>query len=445
MMITKKALDRRMFMRGVGATLALPLLDAMIPSLTAASRTAASPVTRLGFLYVPNGILGPAFWPTTEGPNFEITQILGPLADLRHEITIIGGLSNAQADSMGVGGGPHTRCGAAWLSGARAKRTEGADIELGTTIDQYAAQVLGEETPLRSLELALDPTSRVGNCDNGYSCAYLNSMSWRTPRMPLPGENNPRVVFERLFGEGATGAERLARTHARRSVLDAVAGDLARLQRQLGPRDVVTVDEYLDSVREVERRLEKAEQYGSDQPLPLEKPGGVPKQFEEHAKLMFDLQFLAYRADITRVVSYQLTRELSPRAYPKIGVSEGHHGVSHHANNPEKMAGYAKICAYHMGLFAGFLEKLRATPDGDGSLLDHSLLVYGSGMGDGDLHSPHDLQVVLAGRGCGTVTSGRYVRYTRDTPMMNLGLSLLDKVGVTLDKIGDSTGRLTDL
>ena len=444
MTISKMALPRRTFLRGLGATLALPLLDSMVPAFSTTLGAASRPM-RLGFFYVSNGMYLPNFHPAGGGgKDFDLTPILSPLAPFRDQMTVVTGLSNLEADTKFVGGGPHTRGHTAWLNGTSAHRSEGADLRAATTIDQHAAGVLGQDTQLLSLELALEP-SYSGNCDNGYSCTYVNTFSWRTPTMPLPMENNPRVVFERLFGEGGTPEQRVARMRDDRSILDAVRDDMSRLQRKLGPSDQRALAEYIEAVRDVERRIQKAEQQVDDSPLPIDQPLGVPDSFDEHAKLMFELQVLALQADITRVISFQVAREQSGRAYPWIGVSDAHHGVSHHANSPEKIALKTSIDVYHMELFAGFVEKLRATPDGDGNLLDHSILMYGAGISDGNQHSIHNLPTVLLGGGCGQLKGNRHLVYPLDTPMMNLGLSLLDKAGCELPKVGDSTGRLAEL
>ena len=446
MIITRMSLPRRTFLRGVGATLALPLLDAMVPALSALSQTAAQPKMRMGFTYVPNGIQMESFRPKSAGAGFDVTPILRSLEPYRNQTIIFGGLANTQANPLDVGSGTHARASAVWLNGTRPKRTEGADIRAGTTIDQFAARALGEDTPLTSLELALEPNFTVGNCEGGYSCVYLNTFSWRSPTMPLPMETNPHAVFERLFGDGGDSDARLAQLRKDRSLLDAVTEDMLRLQRTLGPQDRTTVDGYLDAVRDVERRLQKTLQRADSSPIPsIDPPLGIPDSFAEHARLMFDLQLLAYQADITRVATLQIGRELSTRSYSEIGVLESHHDISHHQSDPERMAKNTKINLFHIGLFAEFVKKMDATPDGDGSLLDHSMLLYGGGLGDGDLHLPHDLPLVLVGGGCGQLRGGRHLVYETDTPMMNLGLTLLDKVGVELQTIGDSTGRLTDL
>lgn len=445
MMVTKRALPRRTFLRGLGVTLGLPLLDAMVPSLTALAQTAARSVPRLAFFYVPNGIQLAEFIPKGDLAT-ELPPILRPLQSVRDRVTVVSGLANATADPLDVGSGSHARASAVWLNGVRPKRTEGADIQAGTTIDQHAANALGKETPLASLQLALEPSFVVGNCEGGYSCVYVNTMSWRTPTMPLPMETNPHLVFERLFGDGSVGAARLEQMRQHRSILDALLEDMARLHRLLGPRDRAIVTEYVEAVRDVERRLEKTIERADASPVPpIETPVGIPDSFEEHARLLLDLQFLAFQADLTRVVTFQIARELSVRTYPEIGVSDAHHDISHHSNDPARMARHARINTYHVQLFSHLVDKMRATPDGDGTLLDQAILLYGSGMGDGNMHRHHDLPIVLVGGGCGRLQGGRHVKAVMDTPMMNLGLSLLDKLGIGLDRIGDSTGRLTGL
>jgi hypothetical protein len=446
MMITKLALPRRTILRGLGATLALPLLDAMVPALTAMAQTPAKGTLRLGIAYMPNGMQLINFIPKTEGAGFEITPILTPLAPFRDQLVVVSGLSNVKAEMLDEGGGAHARPAGTWLNGTRVKRTTGdAEVQAGKTVDQYAADVLGRDTPLRSLELALEPNFVVGNCETGYTCAYINTTSWRTPTTPLPMETNPRVVFERLFGDAATSDARVAQMKRERSLLDSVMEETTGLQRTLGLADRRRVTDYLEAVRDVERRLQVSEQRVATivdaPPAPL----GIPESFREHAELMFDLYFLAYQADITRVVSLQIARELSTRSYPEIGVAESHHDVSHHGNNPDKVEKKTRIDTYHMQFFARLVERMRSTPDGDGSLLDHSILLAGAGMGDGNEHSPHNLPVVLVGGGCGQLQGGRHVKYPLDTPMMNLGLSLLDKVGLELESIGDSTGRLAGI
>jgi len=445
MFITKKSISRRTALRGMGVTLALPLLDAMTPAFKAQSKGAAAALPRMGFFYTPNGVTLSHYLPKTTGADFEITPILKPLESVRDQMVIVTGLANSQADPLDLGSGPHTRCQAVWLNGCRTKRTEGADVRAGTTIDQLAAQELGKETPLVSLELALEPNFTVGNCEGGYSCTYINTFSWRTPTMPLPMETNPHAVFERLFGDGGNAAARRAQMRKYQSILDSVRDDIARLEGKLGPQDRTVVGEYLEAVRDVERRIQKIERSALNSPLEFEKPLGIPDSFDEHAKLMFDLTFLAYQADITRMVSFQIAREMSTRSYPELGVPEAHHDISHHGDTPEKMAKNTKINTYHMALFAQLVEKMRNTRDGDGSLLDHSMLMWGSSMGDGSRHVPRELPTVLVGNGYGRLKTGRHIRAAVDTPMMNFGLSLLDKIGVELESVGDSTGRLADL
>ncbi len=443
MIITKMALPRRSFLRGMGATLALPFLDAMVPALSAAPGQGR--VTRLGFVYAPNGTYLPNFHPATTGKGYEMTPVLQALEPFRNDMVVLSGLSNKGAETQSEGGGVHTRVHTAWLSGTRPKKTEGADIEAGTSIDQMAAAKIGTDTPLRSLQLSLDHENIVGSCENGYSCVYQHTYSWSDPTTPMPMESNPRAVFERLFGEGGSPKEQAARLERDRSVLDLAMADMARLQKRLGVRDRVMVDEYLDSVRDVEQRIQRAERQSKVSPMPIaDPPVGVPDSFDDHAKLMFDLELLAFQSDVTRVVAFQISRELNGRPYPWIGVPEGHHAVSHHQMDPVKIAQGAKINAYHVSLFARFLDRMKNTPDGDGSLLDHTLLLYGTGMGDSDHHTPVNLPAVVVGGG-GAIAGGRHVQYPMHTPFTNLGLTLLHKVGVERERVADSTGLLTDL
>jgi len=444
MIISKKSLPRRTFLNGLGAMVALPVLDAMIPAMTAMSRTAAAPTRRIGFVYVPNGQAMVNWVPTEAGSNFTFPTILQPLTPYQDQVVVVSGLANLEAEARDLGTGPHTRCGSVWLNGARPKRTEGPDIKAGKTLDQYAADVLGTDTPLRSLEMALESNYNVGNCDNGYSCAYVNTFSWRTSTTPLPMENNPRVLFERLFGDGSTAEERVVRMRQDRSLLDAVTGDLTKLTSILGPRDKTIVSEYLDAVREVERRIQRAESYNATAEVPIEQPIGIPPTHTEFAELMYDLLALAYQADITRVASFQLGREQSAQTYPWIGVPEADHDISHHGDDPVKTLKRTKVNTYHAQLFARFLKKMRETPDGDGTLLDQVMILYGSGMGNANVHSPHNLPLLLAGGASGKLQGGRHLAFSVDTPppMMNLGLSMLDKFGIELESIGDSTDRL---
>jgi hypothetical protein len=433
MMITKKALNRRTVLRGMGAALSLPILDAMVPALSAAAAT--KPAMRLGFFYVPNGFYLPHIHPTTAGKNFELTPILKPMEPLRDQLVVVSGVSNAAANAS-YGVPPHTRCHASWLTGVIPNRGK-----LAKTLDQYAADKLGADTVLRSLELTTEKTF----ADGGGS--FDNSTSWRTPTQPLPFEGNPRVVFERMFGEGGTARERLERQRTNHSILDGVLEDWNQIQQSIGASDRAVVSDYLDSVREVEQRIQRVEKTIASSTLPqVDRPAGAPESYDEHIRLLLDLLHLAYQADITRVSCTQLARESSYRTYPEIGVPDAHHTVSHHIQgDPYLSKQNTKINAYHMSLVAYFAKKLKATPDGDGTLLDHSILVHGSGMGDGDKHSPLNLPITLVGGGCGTLEGGRHLVYEVETPAMNFGLSLLDKVGVELKSLADSTGRLTDL
>jgi len=451
MFVSKLALPRRTFLRGVGAALALPLLDAMVPALTAQSRTAAQPLRRLGFVYMPNGVArnftGVNYWtPLGEGASFEFSPILKPLEPFRDRMVVVSGLAQHQADAHDDGAnGDHTRGTSSWLTGVHPKRTEGADIRNGRSADQIAAAEIGKDTALPSLELAIDLNFLGGQCENSYACAYMNTLSWSTATTPLPTENNPRIVFERLFGDGGTSEQRLSRARENRSILDSVMADLNRLQNSLGPSDRTKVTDYVDSVREVERRIQRVEQRNASDLPDLNQPSGIPERFDEHVKLMYELQWLAYRADVTRVVTFMLGRELNFRTYPEIGITEGHHGLSHHQDNPNQLAKYAKLGTYQAELFSWFLDKLKSTPEGDGTLFDHSLFLYGAALSNPNLHAHYDLPLVLVGSAAGQLRGGRHIVYKQETPMTNLLLSMLDKVGVRAEKLGDSTGRLEPL
>ena len=437
MMITKKALPRRTFLRGVGATLALPMLDAMSPAMAAAP----SPVRRLGFVYMPMGAHIPDWTPPGEGKLTDLSPTLKSLEPVIDQITVLTNMELKNAYP-----GTHATSNAAFLSAARAKWTESSDYHLGTTVDQIAAKQIGKETRLPSLELAMDLLTTVGQCDNGYACVYQNNLSWSSPTTPLPYEAHPRVVFERLFGDGGTPEERRAELRKNASLLDAVSESITRLQRNLGPGDRTKVGNYLETVREVERRIQKAEAETADGRLrDLDRPVGVPAAYADHAKLMFDLQVLAMQGDVTRVITFQLARETSNRTYPEIGVSEPHHPLTHNGGNPEKLAKVAKINAFHVSLFTYFLEKLKATPDGDGSLLDHTVYLYGSGMGNPDVHDHVNLPILVAGGAAGKHKGGRHIRYAEPAPLANLHLTLLDKVGVHLDSFADSQGTIREL
>jgi len=439
---TKMSLPRRTFLRGVGATLALPLLDAMVPALSAAGRTVVNPVRRLGFVYIPMGANITEWTPKAEGRITELSPTLSSLAPYLNQVTVLSNLEHQQAYSAAN----HATANCTFLSATRAKATGGADYEMGVTVDQIAAKEIGKGTSLPSLELATDFNYVVGACDNGYACVYMNTLSWSTPTTPLPTEANPRVVFERMFGDGGTAAERRAELRTSGSILDWVLEDMTSLQRKLGPADRTTLTEYLDSVREIERRIQMAEQQGgAELPGTLERPIGAPQAWEDHVKLMFDLQVLALQADITRVITFQMAREVSTRTYPQIGVPEPHHPTSHHQNNPEKLAKLAKINAYHVSLFAYFLDKLKSTPDGDGTLLDNSMYLLGSGMGNPDVHDHRQLPILVAGGGGGRLRGGRHINYRESTPMANLLLTMLDKAGIGMDKFADSTGKVEEL
>src|SRR5438105_4009065 len=440
MMITKKALPRRTFLRGVGASLALPLLDAMVPAMTALAATPANPVRRLGFIYVPMGAYI-AQWtpPGPAGPLGELSPTLQSLAPFIDQLTVLTNLELKNAYP-----GTHATSNAAFLSAATAKWTESSDYQLATTVDQIAAKHIGQETRLPSLELAMDLLTTVGQCDNGYACVYQNNLSWSSPTTPLPAEAHPRVAFERLFGDGGSAADRGAELRKNASLLDWVSEDISRLQRKLGPGDRTKVSEYLDTVREVERRIQKAESAGSQLP-DLDRPVGVPAAYADHARLMFDLQVLALQGDVTRVITFQLARETSTRTYPEIGVPDPHHPLTHHGNDPEKIAKMAKINRFHVSLFAEFLAKLAATPEGGGSLLDHSLYLYGSGMGNPNVHDHTNLPILVAGGAAGRMKGGRHITYAKPTPLANLHLTLLEKVGVRLDSFADSQAKVDDL
>jgi len=441
MIITKKALPRRTFLRGVGATVALPLLDAMVPALTAQAATKADPVRRLGFVYMPMGSDINRWTPPGEGNLDELSPTLSSLAGVRDQLTVITNLELKNSYP-----GTHATSNAGFLSAAKAKWTESTDYHLGTTVDQIAAKEIGQETPLPSLELAMDLLSTVGQCDNGYACVYQNNLSWSSPTTPLPYEAHPRIVFERLFGEGGSTSDRRAALRKRASLLDWVIEDMARLRNDLGAEDRGRVDQYLDSVREVERRIQKAEADAADKQLPdLDRPVGVPAAYADHARLMFDLQVLAFQGDVTRVTTFQLARETSNRTYPEIGVPDPHHPLTHHGGNEEKIAKMAKINAFHVSLFAYFLEKLKLTREGGGTLLDHSLILYGSGMGNPNVHDHVNLPILVAGGGAGKLKGGRHIKYAEPAPLANLHLTLLEKAGVHLDAFADSRGKIDDL
>jgi len=447
MIVSRMALPRRTILRGLGATLALPLLDAMVPALSTRASAALTAKRRLNFVYIPNGAIMDKWTPAKTGPDFELPPALAALAPFRDQLVVLSGLEQAMAYGIGDGSGDHSRAGAAWLSGVHPKHTEGADVQGGITADQIAAASLGGDTQFSSLEIGLDLLENVGMCENGYSCVYLNAVAWRTPTTPLFPEPNPRVVFERLFGGGGTPEERAARLDQDRSILDSVTDSMHRLQRTLGASDRARVTEYLDAVRDIERRIQKTEEQNAKSPAFLpDRPVGIPEQWEEHAKLMFDLQVAAYQADVTRVITFMLGRELNGTVYPGSGVPDGHHNLTHHRNDPLKVAKVEKINTYHVKLFSEYyLDKLRSTPDGDGSLLDHMLILYGGGISDGNLHDHSNLPLFLVGGSSGTLKGGRHLTYPEKTPMTNLLVSILDKAGVPTERLGDSTGKLGEL
>ena len=441
MIITKKALPRRTFLRGVGASIALPFLDAMIPAL-ATSAQSLDPVKRIGFFYIPMGSNPVEWMPAATGRLTQLSSSLSPLTPFMDNLSVISNLEIRNAYTTGN----HAAANCAFLSCAKAKRTEGSDYVLGTTIDQLAAKAIGTATPFPSLELGTDLLSMVGNCDNGYACAYQNSLSWSSPTTPLPTEGDPRVLFERLFGDGGSPEQRQRELRTNASLLDSVMNDINRMQVSLGGNDKIRVEEYLDTVREVERRVQQAQRQSSEMPLPeLQRPTSVPDEWEDHVKLMIDLQVLALQADLTRIITFQLAREASTRTYPNIGVPEPHHPVSHHANDPEMLAKLAKINQYHVSLFGYLLERLQSTPDAGGSLLDNTTYLLGSGMGNPDIHDHSNLPIVVAsGRNTG-LKGGRHIRYAEQVPLANLHLTLMDSLGVHLDSFADNSGRLDEL
>ncbi|MXZ70887.1 MAG: DUF1552 domain-containing protein [Acidobacteria bacterium] len=439
MIVTRKAIPRRTVLRGIGASLALPFLDSMAPAFAAIRKSAANPVRRFGVVYVPNGMAMRHFTPATEGEGFEISRILKPVEQFADQMHVLTGLNGVPSNA-----GVHASAATRFLTGVTPARTE-SDLQAGVSVDQLIARSFEQHTQLASLELALDSRDVSGSCDVGFSCTYTNTIAWRSETTPLPGENNPRAVFERLFGDAGTTdtAVRMAQIRKERSILDSVADKIDALQQGLGPNDRIRVDEYLEAVRDIERRIQRAEEQ-SDRELPeVDQPAGVPATYEEHAKLMFDLMLLAYQTDLTRVSTYMLAREISGRTYPEIGVPDSHHPTSHHRNDPTLYEKIAKVNEFHIGLFGYFLEKARATPDGDGNLLDHMMLLYGAGMSDSNAHDNKGLPMVLVGGGSGTLKPGsRHLVYKDKTPATNLHLTILDKMGVPVDKIADSTGPL---
>ena len=445
--LTRDSLSRRTFLRGVGAAIALPMLDAMTPALASASRVAKPPV-RLVFAYVPNGIIMKDWTPKGVGVDFEMTRILSPLSPYRNDLTVISGLADHNGNELGDGAGDHARAGASYLTGVHCKKTSGADIHSGVSADQIAARAFASQTKLASLELGCEDSRTVGNCDSGYSCAYTNSISWRSPTTPMPPEVNPRLVFERLFGTedfNVDPAVRARRAGYRKSILDMVREDTQKLTGSLGQADRHKMDEYLTSVREIEARIQNAERNSKAEAPGIAKPGGIPVAFGEYVSLMFDLQLAALRSDITRVSTMMIGREGSMRTYPEINISDSHHPLTHHRNNAEWIEKVAQINQFHISLFGQFIGKLKATQDGEGSLLDNSLIVYGSGISDGNRHTHENLPVIVAGRGGGSMKAGRHISYETETPVANLYMTLLDRAGVHPGTIGNSTGELVQL
>jgi hypothetical protein len=439
MTVFKKALSRRTFLRGAGATVALPLLDAMVPAMTPLAKSAAAPVKRLGFVFIPMGCDQSRWFPP--GKDLEkLSPILSPLEKVKGHVSVL-----ANMELQNAYPGTHSSSNSAFLSAAKSKHTESSDYYLGTTVDQVAAKQLGRETPLPSLELAMDMQENVGQCDNGFACVYQNNLSWSSPTTPLPAEAHPRLVFETLFGDGGSKADRAAALKKRASLLDFVKDDLTRLGKELGPADKAKVNDYLDAVRDVERRIQKAEADVKTNPVrDLDRPVGVPASYGDHARLMFDLQVLAFQGDVTRVSTFQMARETSNRVYPEAGVPDPHHPLSHHGNDPAKIARMAKINQFHVSLFAEFVAKLLATKEADGTLLERSLILYGSGMGNPNVHDHINLPIVVAGGKAGGFRGGRYVKFAKPTPLASVYLTMLDRAGVRLDKFADSNGKLDE-
>ena len=435
MMITKKALSRRTVLRGFGAVLSLPILDAMVPALTALAASPANSVRRLGFVYIPNGATMADWVPTAEGHGFEFSRILKPIEPFRDHVRVLTGLTNQVR-------GAHAVAAASWLTGV-APNESLTKVKSAMTVDQIAAEHFGAHTQWASLELGLEGADFTGACCGNYSCAYTNTVSWRTPTTPMPVETDPRSVFERMFGDGdsAGGEARLRRLAQDRSILDSVRRDAAGLEKTLGPADREKLDQYFDAIRDIERRITRAEEQNAVVP-DMARPIGVPDNYDEYAKLMFDLQVLAYQSDLTRVTTYMLGKEISQRTYPQIGVPDPHHSISHHKDEQDKLEKLTKINVLHMQLFAHYLDKLRTTPDGDGTLLDHTLILYGGGMSNSNVHAHDNLPTLLVGGGAGPVKGGSHRTHPKDTPMTNLLLTLLEKVDVPMEKFSDSTGKL---
>ena len=448
-MIRRVQLSRRTLLRGIGTTVALPFLDAMNPAFSATpSRLGNRIPVRMAFSYVPNGIIMEDWTPAAAGALKALPSILEPISEFRGDVMLLSGLTHNNGRALGDGPGDHARAAASFLTGVHPKKTDGADIRNGISVDQVAAELLGGRTRFASIELGVEHGRLAGNCDSGYSCAYSNSISWRSETTPMPPEVNPRLVFERLFGRPGDSDDPVARAKRKRyekSILDFVQHDTRKLQSELGPTDRRKLDEYLTGVREIEKRIEAGEASAAQITPSMDRPSGVPVDFAEHAKLMFDLQVVAFQTDQTRIATFMLAREGSNRTYREIGVPGGHHGLTHHRNDEEKIRKISKINRYHMELFSYFLKRLDSIQEGDGTLLDHSMVIYGSGLADGNKHTHHDLPVLVAGRAAGGLHPGRHLSYDTETPMANLYLTLLDRMGVHPEAIGDSTGRLEHL
>jgi hypothetical protein len=442
MIVTKKAISRRTVLHGIGAAVALPLLDAMIPAM----RASAKPIPRLGVVYHPNGVIYDQWLPTGVGADFKLSPTLAALEQFRDKLIVVTGLSSEEAEALGDGGGDHSRASGTYLTGVHVRKSDSV-VRSGISMDQIAAKAFERDTQLSSLQLTLDDNSMVGSCDVGYSCAYSSTLSWLTPTLPLTAENNPRVVFERLFGsiDSTDPKVRESRLQEDRSILDSVTDRVKQLQQKLGPADNRKVNDYLASLRDVERQIQKAEEQSTKEMPDVVRPAGIPDSFEEHVQLLYDLQLLAYQSDLTRVITFMYGREQTGRPYPQIGIPEPHHPLTHHQNDPVKMAKCATIQRYHIGLFAKYLEKLSKTPDGDGSLLDHMIILYGAGISNSDRHTHGPLATLLLGGGAGALKGGRHIVYPEHTPLTNLQLTLLDKLGVHSEKLGDSTGEFKGL
>jgi len=441
MFVTKKALSRRMFLQGAGTALALPFLESMIPAFATAA--ASAPVKRFGVVYHPNGVIYDKWLPKGTGSNFELSFTLSGLQKFKDKLIVVTGLASDQAEAIGDGGGDHSRASGTYLTGVHVKKSDSL-VENAMSMDQILAKEFGRETQLSSLQITADDNSLLGSCDLGYSCAYSSTLSWLTPTLPLMAENNPRVLFQRMFGssDSTDSRVRAARLRQDRSLLDSVNERVNELQRKLGPADNRKIDDYLASLRDVERRIQKAEEQSAKELPGVTQPAGIPDNFDAHVRLLYDLQLLAYQSDITRVITFMYGREQTGKPYPQIGVPEPHHPITHHQNDPVKMEKCVKIQAYHVALFSDYLEKLRNTPDGDGSLLDHTIILFGGGISNSDRHTHGPLPTVVVGGGAGTIKGGRHLVVPEHTPLANLQMTLMSKLGVPEEKLGDSTGQL---